>query len=112
MQGMRCMCMFLLFKQKTAYERRISDWSSDVCSSDLAMLKAGGGAIVNTASSLGQVAIPGASEYVAAKHGVVGLTRAAGADYGARGIRVNAEIGRASCRERGCQYVSISVAAV
>ena len=55
-----------------------------------AMLASGGGAIVNTASSLGQVAIPGASEYVAAKHGVVGLTRAAGADYGARGVRVNA----------------------
>jgi NAD(P)-dependent dehydrogenase (short-subunit alcohol dehydrogenase family) len=55
-----------------------------------AMLGTGGGAIVNTASSLGQVAIPCASEYVAAKHGVVGLTRAAGADYGARGIRVNA----------------------
>ncbi|MBL8649059.1 MAG: SDR family oxidoreductase [Sphingopyxis sp.] len=55
-----------------------------------AMLASGGGAIVNTASSLGQVAIPGASEYIAAKHGVVGLTRAAGADYGARGVRVNA----------------------
>ena len=54
------------------------------------LLAQGGGAIVNTASSLGQVAIPCASEYVAAKHGVVGLTRAAGADYGARGIRVNA----------------------
>src|SRR3546814_3637420 len=32
---------FFFFKQKTAYEMRISDWSSDVCSSDLAMLKAG-----------------------------------------------------------------------
>src|SRR3546814_3071724 len=30
------MCMFFFFKQKTAYEMRISDWSSDVCSSDLA----------------------------------------------------------------------------
>src|SRR3546814_20223412 len=29
------MCFFFLFKQKTAYEMRISDWSSDVCSSDL-----------------------------------------------------------------------------
>src|SRR3546814_10645838 len=30
-----CLCMFFFFKQKTAYEMRISDWSSDVCSSDL-----------------------------------------------------------------------------
>src|SRR3546814_5286465 len=30
-------CLFLCFKQKTAYEMRISDWSSDVCSSDLAV---------------------------------------------------------------------------
>jgi NAD(P)-dependent dehydrogenase (short-subunit alcohol dehydrogenase family) len=56
----------------------------------IAMLKSGGGAIVNTASSLGQVAIANASEYISAKHGVVGLTRAAAAEYGARGIRVNA----------------------
>src|SRR5580692_3789962 len=56
----------------------------------IAMLKSGGGSIVNTASSLGQVAIANASEYIAAKHGVVGLTRAAAAEYGAQGIRVNA----------------------
>ncbi len=55
-----------------------------------AILSSGGGSIVNTASSLGQVGLAGASEYVSAKHGVVGLTRAAGADYGAQGIRVNA----------------------
>ena len=55
-----------------------------------AMLSAGGGAIVNTASSLGQVAIANASEYVAAKHGVMGLTRAAAADDCALGIRINA----------------------
>src|SRR3546814_1470403 len=30
-----CLCLFFFFKQKTAYELRISDWSSDVCSSDL-----------------------------------------------------------------------------
>jgi NAD(P)-dependent dehydrogenase (short-subunit alcohol dehydrogenase family) len=56
----------------------------------IAMLAAGGGSIVNTASSLGQIAIPNASEYVAAKHGVIGLTRAGAVEYGSRGIRVNA----------------------
>ena len=55
-----------------------------------AMLRTGSGSIVNTASSLGQVGLANAAEYVAAKHGVVGLTRAAGADYGAQGVRINA----------------------
>ena len=56
-----------------------------------AMLKAGARrcAIVNMASIHGAVAAPGNGAYTAAKHGVVGLTRNAAAEYGAQGLRVN-----------------------
>src|SRR3546814_6293184 len=73
----------LFFKQKTAYEMRISDWSSDVCSSDLAH--------VFTFSS-----------------GEKGNAPCFDCSQVARAFK----IGRASCRDRVCQYVSISVVAV
>jgi NAD(P)-dependent dehydrogenase (short-subunit alcohol dehydrogenase family) len=54
------------------------------------MLEQGGGVIVNMASIMGTVAYPNGAAYVAAKHGVVGLTRTAALEYGKNGLRINA----------------------
>src|SRR3546814_5842629 len=88
---------FFFFKQKTAYELRISDWSSDVCSSDLTAaihrcnyepLAKGIGLRVCTLDQKGNV-------LAIWRHG----------KRACRGVGVGPKIGRASCRERVCQYV-------
>src|SRR3546814_6448650 len=78
--------LLFFFKQKTAYEMRISDWSSDVCSSDLTL----GAAVEFGAGRLLPPARVGA-------HGDLGSRQGRPGQAAAR------EIGRASCRERVCQ---------
>src|SRR3546814_3595070 len=92
-----CSVLFFFFKQKTAYEMRISDWSSDVCSSDLDEDLLPGDEVV-VAVALGarlQRADIGARPRLGEVHGAGPLA----------GDQLCKEIGRASCRERVCQYV-------
>src|SRR3546814_9067855 len=87
--------LFFFFKQKTAYEMRISDWSSDVCSSDLLAGRSGCQLVLHVDE---------------VKAGRKQIDRGRRADIRnallerSRHIELP-EIGRASCRERVCQYV-------
>src|SRR3546814_5908775 len=98
------MCvMFVFFKQKTAYEMRISDWSSDVCSSDLnpKIIEVSRPATANT--SIKQWLVPvdprkkrevlrGLLQSEKVNTAIIFCNR-----------KTAVQIGRASCRERGCQ---------
>src|SRR3546814_8711809 len=93
---------FCFVKQKTAYEMRISDWSSDVCSSDL---------LASTAKSNAAYAAFNAARRDVEQHGSQPVpmhirnapTRLMKQLGHGKGYQY--EIGRASCRERLCQYV-------
>src|SRR3546814_8781822 len=110
------MMLFCFFQEKTAYEMRISDWSSDVCSSDLAC--GSGGGVFNrdrpdefAVTRAAPLVVPPDFSLVQPQSGAAG--RAASNDasrqaleamFGGEAAR-SAEIGRESCRERVCQYV-------
>src|SRR3546814_15970686 len=103
--------LFFFFKQKTAYEMRISDWSSDVCSSDLHP-DAKGFPVSDGRDGLGEP--QGSGLAIVEHHGCRllrgGVGGSAGALRHARNLQYRpGQIGRASCRERVCQYVLISV---
>src|SRR3546814_9177396 len=118
----KCVFYVFFFKQKTAYEMRISDWSSDVCSSDLlaqqeavtpddfaaiqqALMSQGQGKPATEAAAKSAVpdAAPAATEGKANNgKGLVVEVQAAPPPNAAARTLV-AQIGRTSCRERVCQ---------
>src|SRR3546814_6588400 len=95
--------VFFFFKQKTAYEMRISDWSSDVCSSDL--VDDPGKVPIRIAGVPVKMSLtPGAVNRRAPLLGEHTRLRLAEAGVSEDEIEL-LKIGRASCRERVCQYV-------
>src|SRR3546814_13406998 len=115
---MYMMFLFFFFKQKTAYEMRISDWSSDVCSSDLAR------ATLSPAPQGTALPVHRRDREIHEPQGRQrrnppadpGRPRQPARDYpwpqGRADQGNRQQIGRASCRERVCKDVSISVVAV
>src|SRR3546814_4835217 len=101
---------FFFCKQKTAYEMRISDWSSDVCSSDLVEQRFQVDAGRHRVDRSGMVAVGDLDQAQFGPEGVFahefGIDRDEiavldeVAEFGERGA---GQIGRASCRERVCQ---------
>src|SRR3546814_7862209 len=96
---------FFFFKQKTAYEMRISDWSSDVCSSDLTLRTKNSGGPVSSHYLVGADGhiYQLVSDQLRAWHGGPGRWGTI-TDINSASIGIE-QIGRASCRERVCQYV-------
>src|SRR3546814_10184212 len=87
--------LFLFFfKQKTAYEMRISDWSSDVCSSDLTTMKL-----------ITAIIKPFKLDEVREALSDIGIQGMTVTEVKGFGRQKGHKIGRASCRERVCQYV-------
>src|SRR3546814_12927706 len=122
------MRVFFFFKRKTAYDMLISDWSSDVCSSDLwfivatVVLAAAAGYVVSDtepeyvaqttiyvgASSIAADPVPGElsnDRLTAIQLMVLNFSKMIDSETIARRAPADLEIGRASCREKVCKYV-------
>src|SRR3546814_18937175 len=99
-----CVVYFFFFKQKTAYELRISDWSSDVCSSDLSRPSR-----TRRATRCGTSSTPRGRKSATAWSTSTTIRASASRS---NGRRWSGKIGRAACRGRVCKYVSLSVVAV
>src|SRR3546814_20239432 len=107
------MLFVLFFKQKTAYEMRISDWSSDVCSSDLVAVTPSISLPVSLNPTTSGISIDTGWPSIAASASIFALTPAERAVVNdATAVERRRESGRATRRERGSQYVSIPVVAV
>src|SRR3546814_1681599 len=100
-----CCAVFFLFKQKTAYEMRISDWSSDVCSSDLGAVDISGGVRVGGAVNAISKDASATAMRIGAGASVPEIRVSGKIEATTGGKAAGDEIGRASCRERVCQYV-------
>src|SRR3546814_4848448 len=98
--------MFCFFKQKTAYDMRISDWSSDMCSSDLAVVPQGVASVLQLAEELRHGRMVHRLARIVFQEILLGYIRHVRVllVLGQQMIE-GLEIGRASCRERVCQYV-------
>src|SRR3546814_1756857 len=93
---------FFFFKQKTAYEMRISDWSSDVCSSDLLAVEPPEVLVRLVPTPEDRERVSAAARIFEGKK-AMHVTSRAGTNV--RMPLGQYQIGRASCRERVCQYV-------
>src|SRR3546814_2246662 len=106
-----CSFVFFVFKQKTAYEMRISDWSSDVCSSDLRRPQQDGdaadqgGAAPRSGFRNGHEEVGSRASGGAGAVEAVEQRRAIAFQQPERAMQQDRQIGRASWRERVCQYV-------
>src|SRR3546814_16762998 len=119
------MFIFFFFKQKTAYEMRISDWSSDVCSSDLPIFAVNIALARDGEVIAGVTHVPALGETFRAERGAGAFLNDRPIHVSPRATMVEAVLavgipfagkprpahGRAACRERECEYVSISVVA-